>query len=66
VSSAGSDPARASIAASAASMPVFIEVWVPLIFATFTKPAESPISAPPGKVSFGIDCNPPSFNARAP
>ena len=27
---------------------------------TLTKPAESPISAPPGKASFGTDCQPPS------
>lgn len=41
--------------ASAASMPLFIAVWVPLIFGTFMKPGLQPISSPPGKVSFGID-----------
>ena len=30
------------------------------------KPAAQPISAPPGKVSFGTDCQPPSVIARAP
>jgi hypothetical protein len=39
----------ASNAASAASMPDFIAVWLPLIRGTLTKPAEQPISAPPGK-----------------
>ena len=47
-------------------MPDFIAVCVPLIFGTLRKPAASPISAPPGKVSRGIDCKPPSFSARAP
>ncbi len=64
--SAGRLPASASATASAASMPDFIAVWLPLIFGTFRNPAESPISAPPGKVSFGIDCRPPSLSARAP
>lgn len=41
--------------ASAASMPLFIAVWVPLIFGTFMKPGLQPISSPPGKVSFGMD-----------
>mmetsp|Transcript_25610 Transcript_25610/g.65927 ORF Transcript_25610/g.65927 Transcript_25610/m.65927 type:complete len:243 (-) Transcript_25610:1255-1983(-) len=41
--------------ASAASMPVFIAVCVPLILGTLTKPAEQPISAPPGKLSLGMD-----------
>jgi hypothetical protein len=35
-------------------MPDFIAVWLPLIRGTFTKPAEQPISAPPGKASFGM------------
>ena len=56
----------ASTAASAAIMPVFIAVWLPLMRGTLTKPAEHPISAPPGKVSFGTDCQPPSLIARAP
>ena len=47
-------------------MPDFIAVWLPLIRGTLTKPAEQPISAPPGKASFGTDCQPPSLIARAP
>ncbi|KAA8588632.1 hypothetical protein FQN60_009977, partial [Etheostoma spectabile] len=35
--------------ASAASMPLFMAVWVPLIFGTFMKPGLQPISSPPGK-----------------
>lgn len=42
--------------ASAASMPLFMAVWVPLIFGTFMKPGLQPISSPPGNVSFGMDC----------
>ena len=56
----------ASNAASAASMPLFIALWLPLMRGTLTKPAEQPISAPPGKVSLGTDCTPPSLMARAP
>ena len=56
----------AANAASAASMPVLMALWLPLIRGTFTNPAEQPISAPPGKASFGIDCQPPSVIARAP
>ena len=41
--------------ASAASIPLFIAVWVPLIFGTFMKPGLQPINKPPGKVSFGTD-----------
>ncbi len=40
---------------SAATMPDFIAVWLPLILGTLTKPAAQPISAPPGKSSRGID-----------
>lgn len=40
---------------SAASIPLFIAVWVPLILGTFMKPGLQPISKPPGNVSFGID-----------
>ena len=39
--------------------------WVPLILGTFRNPAPSPISAPPGKVSLGMDWNPPSLPATA-
>ena len=39
---------------SAAKIPLFIAVWVPLILGTFMKPGLQPISKPPGKVSFGI------------
>ena len=37
-----------------------------LIFGTFKKPALQPIRAPPGKESFGMAWNPPSFSTRAP
>ena len=43
------------ITASAAIMPDFIAVCVPLMRGTFRKPALSPISAPPGNASFGTD-----------
>ena len=56
----------AAATASAANMPLFIAVWVPLIRGTLTKPAAQPISAPPGKASLGTDCQPPSLIARAP
>lgn len=57
---------RASKAHSAASIPLFIAVCVPLILATFMKPAVQPMSAPPGKASCGMLCRPPSFSALAP
>jgi hypothetical protein len=41
-------------------------LWLPLIRGKFTKPASSPIKAPPGKASFGTDWKPPSLIARAP
>ena len=44
---------RTSNTASAASIPLFIAVWVPLILATFMKPALQPTRHPPGNVSFG-------------
>ena len=47
-------------------MPLLTALWLPLMRGTLTKPAEQPISAPPGKVSFGIDCSPPSLMAREP
>ena len=66
-SSSFSRPAAIAAAmASAASMPLFIAVCVPLIRGTLTKPAEQPTSAPPGNASFGTDCQPPSLMARAP
>ena len=58
--------AIASCAFSAASMPDSMALCEPLMRGTLTKPAEQPISAPPGKVSFGTDCQPPSVMARAP
>ncbi len=61
-----SPPETAAKAASAASIPDFIALCEPLIRGTLTKPAEQPISAPPGNTSFGIDCSPPSLIARAP
>lgn len=39
------------------SIPDFIAVCVPLILGTFKKPAEQPITAPPGKAGYGIDWN---------
>lgn len=57
---------RASKALSAASMPLFMALWVPLILGTLRKPGLHPISAPPGKVSLGMLWMPPSFRARAP
>ena len=42
--------------ASAASMPLFMAVCVPLILGTFMKPGLQPIRMPPGKVSSGMDC----------
>ena len=59
-------PPSASKIASAAVIPDFIAVCVPLIFGTFRNPAVSPTSSPPGNVSFGIDWMPPSLIARAP
>ena len=58
--------AIAAAMASAASMPLFIAVCVPLIRGTLTNPAAQPISAPPGNASFGTLCQPPSLIARAP
>ena len=52
--------------ASAASIPLFIAVWLPLMRGTFTKPAAQPTSAPPGNASLGTDCQPPSLMTRAP
>lgn len=40
---------------SAAKMPLFIAVCVPLILGTFMSPGLQPINNPPGKVSLGID-----------
>ena len=45
---------------------IFMAVWLPLIRGTFTKPAEHPIRAPPGKARVGTACSPPSVMARAP
>ena len=57
---------NAAYAASAASIPDFIALWVPLIRGTLRNPAEQPINAPPGNATFGTDCSPPSLMARAP
>jgi hypothetical protein len=51
-------------AASAAKIPVFMAVCVPLIFGTFRKPAEHPIKAPPGKATCGTDWKPPGNRKR--
>ena len=56
----------ASKAASAAILPVEMALWLPFSRGTFTKPAEQPIRAPPGKIRVGMDWNPPSLIARAP
>lgn len=56
VSESGSSAVTLGKMASAASMPLFMAVWVPLIFGTFMKPGLQPISSPPGNVSFGMDC----------
>src|SRR5690606_38984319 len=58
--------AIASATCSAASIPDSTALCEPLMRGTLTKPAEQPISAPPGKDSFGTDCQPPSVMARAP
>ena len=58
--------AMALAASSAASMPDRIALWEPLMRGTFTKPAAQPSSTPPGKLSLGTDCQPPSVMARAP
>ena len=39
---------------SAASIPLFMALCVPLIFGTFMKPGLQPIRQPPGKVSLGM------------
>ena len=56
----------AANAASAAAMPDSMALCEPLMRGTFMKPAAQPTSTPPGKISFGIDCQPPSLSARAP
>jgi hypothetical protein len=40
---------NSSAIASAANMPLFMAVWLPLIFTEFKKPAEQPMRAPPGE-----------------
>lgn len=52
--------------ASAAKLPDFMALWVPLIFGTFKNPAVHPIRQPPGNDSLGMDWKPPSFSALAP
>ena len=54
--------------ASLALEPQHVRRLTSLLLATSgeTKPAVSPIKAPPGNTSFGIDWKPPSDNARAP
>lgn len=51
----GSPTFNTSKHASAASMPDFMAVCVPLILTAFRNPAEQPTSAPPGNVSFGSE-----------
>ena len=47
-------------------MPDRIALWLALDARQLMKPAAQPINAPPGKLSFGTDCQPPSVMARAP
>ena len=47
----------ASNAASAANIPLFIALCVPLIFGTFIKPGLQPMRAPPRNANFGTFCN---------
>src|SRR6266851_2015102 len=58
--------ASAAATCSAASSPDSIALWLPLMRGTFMNPAAQPMSAPPGKASFGTDCQPPSVSERAP
>ena len=58
--------ARAAVMGGLCLGPVFMAVWLPLIFGTLTKPAVQPINAPPGKVNFGTAWIPPSLMHRAP
>jgi len=46
---------RASKAHSAASMPVFMALWLPFTLTIFMKPGLHPISAPPGNTRLGRD-----------
>ena len=48
---------KASNALSAASIPLFMALCVPLTFGTFRNPGLQPISAPPGKASLGMLCH---------
>lgn len=43
-----SDSIIASIALSAANIPLFMALWVPLILGTFKNPAVQPTKQPPG------------------
>ncbi|MCY1301236.1 hypothetical protein D9M70_508340 [compost metagenome] len=47
--------AIAAASFSAARMPDSTALWLPLMRGTLTRPAEQPISAPPGNDSFGTD-----------
>jgi len=44
----------ASNAHSAASIPDFIAVWVPLILGTFINPGLQPMRRPPGNANLGM------------
>lgn len=52
--------------ASAASMPDFMAKLTPLMREGFMISAQAPMSRPPGKVSDGRVCHPPSLMSRAP
>lgn len=47
-------PCSAAKMLSAASMPDFMALCVPLTLGTFKKPASHPTNTPPGNVIFGI------------
>ena len=51
---------------SAANIPDFMAVWLPLIFNGLRKPASSPANRAPGTVNSGNACRPPFMIARAP
>ena len=58
--------AKAAVTLSAATIPDFIAVCVPLILAKFSVPASQPINNAPGMDIFGSEFKPPFVIARAP
>ena len=47
---------RTSKMDSAATIPLFMALWVPFILGTFMKPGLQPIRQPPGNASLGMHC----------